>query len=1234
MMLPLVAAALAVAPCQTPSKNLGFEVAEGTNVSLFAESPMLFNPTAMAMDDAGRLWVSEGVNYRQWDGKNPGLHRDGGDRIVVLIDEDQDGRADRSQVFVQDPDLTAPLGIAVVGGSVYVSCSPNLFVYHDRNGDLVADEREVLLTGFGGHDHDHGLHSVVAHPDGDLLWCVGNAGPHVVTDQGGFHLRSGSIYNGGGASNPGNRPGLVSDDGRVWTGGLIGSLRPDGTGMRVLAHNFRNEYEVAVDSFGTLYTFDNDDDGNQGCRAVALLEGGNYGYFSADGGRMWDLDRRPGQTTLEAHWHQGDPGVMPAGTMTGGGGPTGVTVYEAEAFPEWTGALLAADAGRSLVFAMHPVIRGAQVVLEPEILIQPAADADGQRGRLFRPSDVAVGNGGEIYVADWFDPGVGGHWAGDREAYGRILVLRPEPGTRSAQVRTEAAQRGAMVAFGRRIWQQERSGELRGDLAAVLAGPLKFAMAQDDPHVRITALRACLRAGQPAASVAAAFAKDPSAWVRASAAASVRDEAWEQAAKPLLDLALGYDGSDRQYLEAVGLGASGKEGELYRALLERLDPDRDQAKLLHWAWRLHPSESLALLQGWASNASLPWPSRRMAIDGLAQLPEREAAEFVVSQALAGPADAREYAAEWVRQRSDTLWNAYGLKQSLVGEFARAEPLCRSELVRTEPVPIEVDLRGIEILWLVVEDGGNGNGYDWAVWEAPTVVTADGEVPLESLAMSNVQTGWGETRWNRSADGRAITVGGEAVAYGLGTHAPARAAFVLPAGAVALHTTCAPDDGGAQGGQTPTIRFAIYGERRPDREAQVRLQQAATAGDLDAAQALVGTLDGALFLLEQARNDALPKSVRSAVEGPLQQHADLSVRALASEVFPLVATDGQALPPINELAAMHGDVARGRELFRGRATCVACHRFEGLGGAIGPDLSAIGQKYDRKGILDSLLHPSASLAFGYDNWSLVLQNGDHLAGAILADGDSIVLRDLAGKRHVVAASDVQSRHKSAVSTMPSALALGLGAQDLVDVAAFLTDDPNRDRTPGEPIELFNGRDLSGWNFFLNSGGQRDDVWSVEDGILRCKGNPTGYLYTQEAYTNFELVVEWRFDPATGGGNSGVLLRVQPPHLTWPHSIEAQLESGSAGDIWNIDGFPMRTDPARTSGRRTEKLLPSNERPLGEWNQYRIRLVGSHLTLEVNGQVQNTASWCEEIPGAIALQSEGVPIEFRRVTLRRL
>lgn len=184
---------------------------------------------------------------------------------------------------------------------------------------------------------------------------------------------------------------------------------------------------------------------------------------------------------------------------------------------------------------------------------------------------------------------------------------------------------------------------------------------------------------------------------------------------------------------------------------------------------------------------------------------------------------------------------------------------------------------------------------------------------------------------------------------------------------------------------------------------------------------------------------------------------------------------------------------------------------------------------------------------------------------------------------------------------------------------------------EPVQLFNGKDLSGWTWVPAQGDSKiEDVWSVVDGNLRCKGKPAGYIRTDDDYTSYVLTLQIRH---LEKGNGGVLLRVVGPDKVWPKSIEAQGQAGALGDIWNIDNFPMKVAEDRTRGRHTKRARPEVEpRPVGEWNDYEIILDGSNLTLKVNGVVQNEATDVEVVPGKIALQSEGAPYEFRNIVLR--
>ncbi len=178
--------------------------------------------------------------------------------------------------------------------------------------------------------------------------------------------------------------------------------------------------------------------------------------------------------------------------------------------------------------------------------------------------------------------------------------------------------------------------------------------------------------------------------------------------------------------------------------------------------------------------------------------------------------------------------------------------------------------------------------------------------------------------------------------------------------------------------------------------------------------------------------------------------------------------------------------------------------------------------------------------------------------------------------------------------------------------------------GDAIRLFNGKDLEGWTL---SNDALKDTWSVKDGILVNTGRPIGYIRTTADFTNYILRLQYRHQ---GTGNGGVLLRMVGPDKVWPRSIEAQGQANAAGDIWNIDKFPMKVAEDRTNGRHTRKMHPSNEK-VGQWTRYEIKLDGGDLELKVNGLVQNTATECWETPGKICLQSEGSPMEFRNIVL---
>lgn len=195
-----------------------------------------------------------------------------------------------------------------------------------------------------------------------------------------------------------------------------------------------------------------------------------------------------------------------------------------------------------------------------------------------------------------------------------------------------------------------------------------------------------------------------------------------------------------------------------------------------------------------------------------------------------------------------------------------------------------------------------------------------------------------------------------------------------------------------------------------------------------------------------------------------------------------------------------------------------------------------------------------------------------------------------------------------------------------------------------VSLFNGKDLSGWTPFLWDPRQRkqdtatpvNSVWSVEEGVLICKGRPTGYLRTKTEYANYGLTFEWRFPEGSAGGNSGVLVHATTPNALgqWPKSIEVQLFRKNAGDFWVIPSdttLNVENEAERRKGRRYLNLTDESEKPIGAWNKMEITCRGDEIIVKVNGDLLNHATDCSIQKGAICLQSEGAEIHFRKLVL---
>jgi putative membrane-bound dehydrogenase-like protein len=604
-----------------------FEIPDDLELRVWASSPFLFNPTNMDTDRDGRIWVTEGVNYRRT------MTRPEGDRIVVLEDTDRDGMADSSHVFIQDTELISPLGISAFDNKIVVAQTPSILVCTDVDRDLKfnpeVDTREELITGFNGRNHDHSLHATIAGPDGKWYFNQGNCGAQI-QDKDGRVFQSGGPYYNRGAGSPEwfndtrSYAGKPSADGNIYQGGFAGRMNPDGSNIEILGHGFRNSYELCLSSLGDIFQNDNDDP--PACRNTWLMEGGNLGFFSKDGTRTWQADRRPGQPITIAHWRQEDPGILPAGDVYGPGSPTGMTFYEHGALPsDYEGMLLSCEARARVIQRYHPKlsINSSEVALGKRSHLL-SCDSN----NLFRPSDIMVGADGALYISDWFDPGVGGHRAADTSHSGTIYRLAPKGfkpviSTRKNDPLKDALEllkspaihvrytgfeklksMGAAVyphikklSQSKNHWHAARAVWLLPYLGAKGIEACRERLKHPKPQQRILAFRALRSAGHDVIRLGASLGHDQHPAVRRSLAVALRDINPMKKLPLVIELWKEFDGKDHHYLEACGLASEDIEAQVWK----QLRPDQPKNPL-HWSkafqritWRLSPEEAVPSL---------------------------------------------------------------------------------------------------------------------------------------------------------------------------------------------------------------------------------------------------------------------------------------------------------------------------------------------------------------------------------------------------------------------------------------------------------------------------------------------------------------------------------------------------------------------------------------------------------------------------------------------------------------
>ncbi len=1039
-----LAFALPAAAQVPPDKALAtMQPGDGLKVELFAAEPMLVNPTAIDVDHRGRVWVAEAVNYRRVNFKRPIL-REEGDRIVVLTDTDGDGKADKSEVFYQGKELYGPLSVLVlpqadgVAVRVLVAQSPDILEFWDRDGDGKADGPPTKwLSGFGGFDHDHGVHGLTTGPDGKLYFTVGDEGVK------GLQSKDGK----GKKWTTSRDPKSDCQAGTVWRCDL------DGTHLELIAHNFRNNYEATVDSFGEIWLSDNDDDGNQQTRICHVLPGGNYGYWP----------RGPGQT----HWHEEQPGVVHKTLRTGFGSPTGICFYEGSLLPEkFRGQLIHADAGPREVRCFHRKPKGAGYELDKTLMLT-STDA------WFRPSDVCVAPDGSVFVADWYDPGVGGHGMGDHTR-GRIYRLTPKGHTGYKVPKVDlSTPAGAAAAFA-----SPNLSNRSASLAAVKGMKPADYLPVFGAHARtvgttIVLARMMLLAQRPGRTTAELYSFHQ---------ALVNNEGL--GAITVLSLCA----HDQQFKHAYQRAMWNRDRERYvtmKTLVTEAGTGRQrEAAAIHGTLSdlgfeaggvplvgktFQEGEALSPPTGTTADAReallrlqfMPADAAKPCILRLAQLYNGDSVWRACLNIACGTDPARRDAIladfdkqfpEWNDKVADLAW-----------ELRPKSVLARLDSLMADPkLTAAQKARLVDIL--AVNDDPAAGG------KVLSLLAADQPAEVRAKALDNLRL-FLPTKWKSLASGdelkaavgkllgdpKTVPVGLQLVAAASYTPAVERVAelAVGDSKAEAVRTLGKLRDPNAVAALAKLTgdpaAIAALGEQAAERsgsqaanDALTALQKIVTAGGskAEALAALAGTRAGTGWLLKLKEDGQFPPDLLAAA-GPLLRNSPFQgERNKAMTLFPATGTlDPAKLPPLAELAKKPGDVARGKALMlkskTGEAQCMKCHMVHKDGGQIGPDLSLIGKKASVENLIESILYPSKAIADQFASWKIDTADGQSITGLLVAESESTVtIRDANGKDYPIPVKEIEKRSKSLVSLMPEDIVRGLTEQDLLDLVAFL------------------------------------------------------------------------------------------------------------------------------------------------------------------------------------------------------
>jgi putative heme-binding domain-containing protein len=957
-------------------ERASFAVADGFEVTLFAAEPMVEKPIAINFDPAGRLWVATSNTYPQ---VKPGQRPD--DKIYVLEDADNDGKADKSTVFAEG--LLIPTGVVPGDGGAYVANSTEVVHFTDTDGDLKADGFRVVLSGFGTEDTHHIIHTFRWGPGGRLYFNQ-------------------SIYIHSNVETPYGR--------RTMNGSGTWRYRPENAKLDVFAQGMWNPWGHAYDRYGNSFQTD-----GAGSGGVHHVFPGSV-FVTAKDAFNKDVERK-----LEG-LNPGSPKFCGAEMITG------------RHFPDdWQNNVVTND------FRANRVVR-FKLEDQPDggcFTSKPMPDVIKSTSRFFRPIDLKMGPDGALYLADWCNQIIN-HGEVDfrdpRRDKGHGRIWRISAKNRPPVERPKLAGAGAAE-----LLEQLRSPEqytreqakivLRSRGATAVVPELaKFAsgIIPDDTAsdaLRLEALWVYQSLDVPEPALLRRLLKSKDYRVRAAAVRVIPDlQAKIDRSLELLETAA-TDESPRVRLEAVSALAlipSPAAVEVAMRAAERpVDPSLDfalwrTANLTKDLWLPAFKEGRLKFGGRVDQMARALQAVKSA-DAVAALVKQLREGRLPPAARADVYDlvAAVGSAEDQRVTYDAAVDPDSGAAERLRALAALDRAARGRNVR----PAGVDPAKLTALFTAPDAAVAAAAVRFAGAWQPAPFRAQLEalaaaeatpLPVRAAAAESIaDTGPDGADALRKLAGAAAPAAGRLLAIGALSRLDLKDASVRAADVLST----------APGGTDPAALLAAILQRE---------------GGADA-------LDLAL------KDKPLPKDTAKLALRYLNTSGRNAGGLLNTirEAAGLTATAKPPTP--DELAAIvtrvqaQGDAARGEQVFRRTdMACYNCHMIAGAGAAVGPDLRSIGASSPLDYIVEAILVPNKAVKEGYESLIVATKKGDVFSGIrVSKDDQQLVLRDATHERIAIPLADIK-RQKDGGSLMPAGLADTLTEPEFLDLCRFLSE----------------------------------------------------------------------------------------------------------------------------------------------------------------------------------------------------